>query len=54
MNDLEKGLYGKGMLSYGGLVKEKDKILNLDDGEDGNLINRSEEDKRREEEEKGD
>ncbi len=33
------------MLSYGGLLKEKHKILNLDDAEDGNLINTSDEDK---------
>ncbi len=37
MNDLEKGLYLKRMLSYGGLLKQKHKILNLDDAEDGNL-----------------
>lgn len=30
------------MLSYGGLLKQKHKILNLDDAEDGNLINTSE------------
>ncbi|KKB24255.1 protein rep [Staphylococcus carnosus] len=29
------------MLSYGGLLKQKHKILNLDDAEDGNLINTS-------------
>ncbi|EZW38845.1 protein rep, partial [Staphylococcus aureus] len=39
VNDLEKGLYRKRMLSYGGLLKQKHKILNLDDAEDGNLIN---------------
>ena len=33
------------MLSYGGLLKQKYKILNLDDAEDGNLINTSDEDK---------
>ncbi len=33
------------MLSYGGLLKQKHKILNLDDAEDGNLINTSDEDK---------
>ncbi len=33
------------MLSYGGLLKQKHKILNLDDVEDGNLINTSDEDK---------
>lgn len=34
MNDLEKGLYRKRMLSYGGLLKQKHKILNLDSDED--------------------
>ncbi|GAA3715053.1 protein rep [Salinicoccus jeotgali] len=52
VNDLEKGLYRKRMLSYGGLLKQKHKILNLDDAEDGNLINTSDEDKTTEEEEK--
>jgi plasmid rolling circle replication initiator protein Rep len=33
------------VLSYGGLLKQKHKILNLDDAEDGNLINTSDEDK---------
>ena len=50
MNDLEKGLYRKRMLSYGGLLKQKHKILNLDDAEDGNLINTSNEDESTEEE----
>ncbi|QPS98273.1 protein rep (plasmid) [Staphylococcus equorum] len=49
VNDLEKGLYRKRMLSYGGLLKQKHKILNLDDAEDGNLINTSDEDKTTEE-----
>ncbi|WP_204171716.1 protein rep, partial [Staphylococcus sp. GDY8P100P] len=52
VNDLEKGLYRKRMLSYGGLLKQKHKILNLDDAEDGNLINTSDEDKTTGEEEK--
>ena len=52
MNDLEKGLYRKRMLSYGGLLKQKHKILNLDDAEDGNLINTSDEDKTTDEEKK--
>ncbi|HDT6896844.1 TPA: protein rep [Staphylococcus aureus] len=43
VNDLEQGLYRKRMLSYGGLLKQKHKILNLDDSEDGNLINTSDE-----------
>ncbi len=50
MSDLEKGLYRKRMLSYGGLLKQKHKILNLDDAEDGNLINTSNEDESTEEE----
>ena len=45
VNDLEKGLYRKHILSYGGLLKQKHKILNLDEGEDGNLIHTSDEDK---------
>ncbi|KMS40441.1 protein rep [Staphylococcus aureus] len=40
------------MLSYGGLLKQKHKILNLDDVEDGNLINASDEVKKTDEEEK--
>lgn len=40
------------MLSYSGLLKQKHKILNLDDTEDGNLINTSGEEKTTEEEEK--
>ncbi|EUN87375.1 replication initiation protein [Staphylococcus aureus M0959] len=52
VNDLEKGLYRKRMLSYGGLLKQKHKILNLDDAEDGNLINTSDEDKTTDEEKK--
>ncbi|OEL08312.1 protein rep, partial [Staphylococcus equorum] len=52
VNDLEKGLYRKRMLSYGGLLKQKHKVLNLDDAEDGNLINTSDEDKTTDEEEK--
>lgn len=46
VNDLEKGLYRKRMLSYGGLLKQKHKILNLDDVEDGNLINTSDEEEK--------
>ena len=34
------------MLSYGGLLKQKHKILNLDDAEDGNLINTSNEEEK--------
>jgi plasmid rolling circle replication initiator protein Rep len=52
VSDLEQGLYRKRMLSYGGLLKQKHKILNLDDAEEGNLINTSDEDKTTDEEEK--
>ena len=52
VQDLEQGLHRKRMLSYGGLLKQKHKILNLDDAEDGNLINTSDEDKTTDEEEK--
>src|SRR5699024_4542121 len=45
VSDLEQGLYRKRMLSYGGLLKQKHKILNLDDAEKGNLINTSDEEK---------
>ncbi|MDJ1110564.1 protein rep [Macrococcus caseolyticus] len=38
VNDLEQGLYKKRMISYGGLLKIKHKELNLDNAEDGNLI----------------
>lgn len=34
------------MLSYGGLLKQKNKILNLDDAKDGNLINTSDEEEK--------
>ncbi|CAM4089048.1 replication protein Rep [Staphylococcus xylosus] len=46
VNDLEKGLYRKRMLSYGGLLKQKHKILNLDDAEDGNLIKTTDEEEK--------
>src|SRR5699024_601875 len=36
--DLEEGLYRKRLISYGGLLKEIHKELNLDDAEDGDLI----------------
>ena len=52
MNDLEKSLDRKRMLSWGGSLKQKNKILNLDDSEDGNLIHISDEDKTTDEEEK--
>jgi plasmid rolling circle replication initiator protein Rep len=34
--DLEEGLYRKRLISYGGLLKEIHKELNLDDVEDAN------------------
>lgn len=37
--DLEEGLYRKRRISYGGLLKEVHKELNLDDVEDGDLVN---------------
>lgn len=43
VNDLEQGLYKKRMISYGGLLKIKHKELNLDNAEDGNLIQTGEE-----------
>ncbi|HHC9724895.1 TPA: protein rep [Staphylococcus aureus] len=52
VKDLEQGLYRKRMLSYGGLLKEKHKILNLDDAEDGNLIQTSDDEKTTKEEQK--
>ena len=52
VRDLEHGLYRKRMLSYGGLLKQKHKILNLDDAEEGNLINTSDEEKTTDQEEK--
>ena len=52
VQDLEQGLYRKRMLSYGGLLKQKHKILNLDDAEDGNLIKTSDDEMTTDEEEK--
>lgn len=43
ISDLEEGLYKKRMIAYGGLLKIKHKELNLDDAEDGNLIQTGEE-----------
>ena len=36
--DLEQGLYKKRLISYGGLLKEIHKELNLDNVEDGDLV----------------
>lgn len=44
VKDLEEGLYRKRMISYGGLLKEIHKQLNLDDVEDGDLIRVDDED----------
>lgn len=38
VKDLEKALSYKRLISYGGLLKEMHKKLNLDDVEDGDLI----------------
>lgn len=38
VKDLEKGLYRKRRISYGGLLKELHKELNLDSVEDGDLV----------------
>src|SRR5699024_8738841 len=43
--DLEEGLYRKRLISYGGLLKEIHKELNLDDAEDGDLIHTDDEKK---------
>lgn len=51
VSDLEYGLYRKRMIAYGGLLKEKHKALNLDDAEEGDLIQTSDEEKPSEEEE---
>lgn len=41
--DLEEGLHRKRLISYGGLLKEIHKELNLDDAEDGDLIHTDDE-----------
>src|SRR5699024_12624563 len=43
--DLEEGLYRKRLNSYGRLLKEIHKELNLDDAEDGDLIHTDDEEK---------
>lgn len=43
--DLEEGLYRKRLISYGGLLKEIHKELNLDDAEDGDLIHTDDKEK---------
>lgn len=39
VKDLEEGLHRKRLISYGGLLKEVHKEMNLDDAEDGDLVN---------------
>ena len=41
VEDLERGLYAKRLISYGGALKTAHKRLNLDDNEDGDLIHTS-------------
>ncbi|HDK8112656.1 TPA: protein rep [Staphylococcus aureus] len=52
VSDLEQGLHRKRMLSYGGLLKQKHKILNLDDAEEGDLVKTSDDEMTTDEEEK--
>lgn len=44
VKDLEEGLFRKRLISYGGLLKEIHKELNLDDAEDGDLVKVNDED----------
>src|SRR5699024_11322208 len=43
--DLEEGLHRKRLISYGGLLKEIHKKLNLDDTEEGDLIHTDDDEK---------
>lgn len=45
LSDLEEGLHRKRLVSYGGLLKDIHKKLNLDDSEDGDLIHTDDEEK---------
>lgn len=45
VKDLEEGLHRKRLISYGGLLKEIHRELNLDDVEDGDLIHTDDEEK---------
>src|SRR5699024_1777240 len=45
LSDLEEGLHRKRLISYGGLLKEIHKKLNLDDTEEGDLIHTDDEEK---------
>lgn len=49
VQDLETGLYRKRRISYGGLLKEIHKQLNLDNVEDGNLVNTGDEENEKDE-----
>jgi len=51
VKDLEEGLFRKRLISYGGLLKEIHKELNLDDAEDGDLIKVNDEDDEEKEDE---
>lgn len=48
---MEEGLFRKRLISYGGLLKEIHKELNLDDAEDGDLIKVNDEDDEEKEDE---
>src|SRR5699024_8055643 len=50
LSDLEEGLHRKRLISYGGLLKEIHKKLNLDDAEDGDLIHADDEQEKADEE----
>src|SRR5699024_8998196 len=41
VEDLERGLYAKRLISYGGTLNKAHKVLNLDEKEDGDLIHTS-------------
>src|SRR5699024_12714094 len=45
LSDLEEGLHRKRLISYGGLLKEIHKKLNLDDTEGGDLIHTDDDEK---------
>src|SRR5699024_11923057 len=45
VSDLEEGLHRKRLISYGGLLKEIHKKLNLDDTEEGDLIHTDDDEK---------
>ncbi|HEX6594750.1 MAG TPA: protein rep [Bacillota bacterium] len=45
MTDLEDGFYRKRLISYGGLLKEVNKELTLDNAEDGDLIHTDDKEK---------